>query len=198
MKTLMAVCIASLLSPSFTFAEQETIPEIVRRQRGSVRFRTQREFSPVGLVELAKESDRIARVVVQAATSHLSEDQRSIYTDYTLQVLDQFGSRTPPVAGETTIVRKPGGMVKVDDHEISSLEGDFPPFEIGEEYILFLKFDSDIKRYIVPYGAQGAFRIIAGNVEQVSRDTGTWNSERGAVGVLEFMQELSSTVAAKP
>ena len=84
---------------------------------------------------------------------------------------------------------KPGGVIDVDGRTVSSSEADFPPFPIGEEYILFLRFDPQQKTYIVPYGAQGAFRLVAGFAEQVSRE-GKIKAERGVLPYAALAQEI--------
>jgi hypothetical protein len=61
--------------------------------------------------------------------------------------------------------------MNIEGYRIQSLESDFPAFQAGEEYVLFLKFDAAANQYVVPYGAQGAFRNLGGLVEQVSTDT---------------------------
>jgi hypothetical protein len=74
-------------------AGQQTLAERVRRQKGQIEVQILREFSPVDLPELVKESDLIARVVVlDSGHARLSKDERSMYSEFTVQVLDQFFS----------------------------------------------------------------------------------------------------------
>jgi hypothetical protein len=190
---LIAVCTLSAFA-----AGQETLPDVVKREKGRVENHISREFSPVDLPDLVKESDLIARVVVlDDGRSHLSKNQRAIHSDYTVQVIDQLFLRRTLKPATKIVVTKPGGTMNIEGYQIQSLEADFPAFQAGEEYVLFLKFDATADQYVVPYGAQGAFRNLGGLVEQVSKDTGKWNSERGPVSILTFTQELTDILNAR-
>lgn len=192
-----AVLIALCMWFSVTTAAQETIPAMVRRGKGMVEGQILREFSPVGLPELAKDCDLVARVVVVDGRTRLSDDEQSMNSEYTLQVIDNLFSRRTLLPGENIIVRKPGGTITIDGYRFTMSESDFPSFEVTDEYILFLRFDPSTGQHVVPYGAQGAFRIVAGGIEQVSSDTGTWNSERGRTSLLTFIQELTTILASR-
>jgi len=173
---------------------QETIPELVRKHHGQLEGIIHREFSPVGLTELVKSCDLIARVVVLDARSRLSEDERSMHSDYSVQVLDQYFSRRVLDPAENIVVTKPGGTMTIDGYQYAVYEHDFPALQSGEEYILFLKFDPSIRRYIVPDGAQGAFTNVGGIVEQVS---GIGRDERGGVPIAEFTDELTDIIKSR-
>jgi hypothetical protein len=185
--TLIAFCLAGI-----PIHAQETLREVARRQKGAVEFRVMREFSPVDLLQLIKSSDLIARAVVtDNGRSYLSKDERSIYSEFTVQVLDRFLSTPDLKLADKILVTIPGGTMTIEGYPITSRESDLPPFQANEEYVLFLKFDASTGQYLLPYGAQGAFRSIAGEIEQVSKDTGTWNRNKGRMPVLAFIQELT-------
>ena len=178
-------------------ARQETIRDVVRRQGGAVEFMVLREFSPVDLPELVKVGDLIARVVViDNGRSYLSKDQQTIHSEFTVQIVDRYLSKPTVKPAEKILVTIPGGTMTIEGYPITSRESDLPPFHANEEYILMLKRDPSTGQYLLPYGAQGAFRITGGEVEQVSKDTGTWNRERGRVPVVDFIKELTSLIPA--
>lgn len=191
---LLAICVLS----SSAQAGQQTLAERVRRQHGAIEVHILREFSPVGLVELVRTCDLIARVVVlDNGRTLLSKDERSMYSEFDVQVLDQLFSREPLKPAEKIVVTKPGGTMTIEGHPVTSRESDFPPFHTNDEYILFLKLDQVTGQYLVPYGAQGAFRSIGGTIEQVSKDTGTWKDERGRIPISAFIQELMAILSSK-
>jgi len=169
-------------------AAQETLRETLRKQQGEVVVQLRSEYPPVTLSELARNCDLIARVlVVDNGRSRFTDDEQSIYSLFTIQILDAFVSKRVLRPGENVVVAKAGGTVLIDGRSIRAEEANFPAFETGEEYVLFLTLDAAAGTYRVAYGPQGAFRNDGGAVEQV---WGTWNSERGRVSVSTFVQEL--------
>lgn len=183
---------------SFLDAGQETLAERVRRQQGPIEVLILKQYPPADLPEIMKESDLIARVLVlDNGRSRLSKDERSIYSEFTVQVLDQFFSARNLKLTEKLVVTKPGGTMMIEGYPITGREPDFPPFEANEEYVLFLKFDPSTGQYLVPYGAQGAFRNIGGVVEQVAKGSPIWDRDRGRVPIGEFTQELTRILAAR-
>ena len=190
-----AAVIALCTLSSATTTAQETVPELVRRHKGNVEFLVIREFSPVGLSELARDCDLIARVVVVDGRSHLSDDEREVQSEYTLQIIDSLLSRKTLTPAQNIIVTKPGGTLTIDGYQFTTRETDFPPFLTTDEYVLFLRFDARTGKYVVPYGAQGAFRHVAGVIEQVG--SGEWNTERRRVSLLDFIQELTAILTPR-
>jgi hypothetical protein len=198
MKRTVSTLAAACLFSSIAAAGQDTLPQIVQRQQGRVEVIVEREFSPVDLRELARDCDLIGRVVVlDDGRGRLSKDERDIVSEYTVQVLDQFSSRVTLQPAAKLVISKPGGTMTIGGYVITSSDGDFPPLKAGEEYILFLRLDRTTGQYVVAYGAQGAFRNVGGEVEQVSQDTGTWNRERGRVPIAAFTQELADILASR-
>lgn len=186
-----------LLAVSTVGAVQQTLAERVRGRQGAIEVLILREFSPVDLSELVKSSDLIVRAVVtDNGRSYLSKDGRTMHSEFGLQVLDRLLAAPSLKPATKILVTIPGGTMTIEGYPVTTRESDLPPFHANEEYILLLKRDPSIGQYILPYGAQGAFRITGGEVEQVSKDTGTWNRERGRVPVVEFIKELTSLIPA--
>lgn len=186
-----------LLACSTVGAVQQTLAERVRGRQGSVEVMRLTEYSPVHLPELVKGCDLIARVVViDNGRSYLSKDAQDIESEFTVQVIDRYLLSPVLRPAEKILITLHGGTLTIDGYPITSRENDFPPFHPNEEYILMLKHDSSTGQYLLPYGAQGAFRIIGGEVEQVSQQFGTWNRERGRVPVVDFIKELTSLIPA--
>jgi hypothetical protein len=175
--------------------DQDTLRDMARSHKGNVEVIQRREYGPAALLEVVKESDAGARVVVMdEGRGILSEDERSIESEYTVQVLEQLFGRRAFKPAEHIVVTKPGGTVVLDQYKVVAREPDFPPFEHGDEYILFLKRDESSGRYMVAYGAQGAFKHVASSVEQVSK-IGLWKQERGTVDISEFISEVKAVAS---
>jgi hypothetical protein len=188
------VCIIGLLFVIHAdyLPAQQSLHEQVGKH-GSLELLVLNEYSPVNLETLAKEVPVIAHVLITEAKSFV--DGERVWTDYSAQIL-AVTKGEQALQGKILTVRRPGGLVLVDEKTVNSRDPDFPAFDLQEEYVLFLKPTSE-EHFVIPFGAQGAFRIQQGRVAQVSRDTGTWNKERGSVGLGAFLNEIDQ-VARKP
>jgi hypothetical protein len=146
------------------------------------------------LPKLVKEAELVVRALVVSSRPHLSADGVSIFSDYTMQVLDEILSRKGPIQKQTIVVSEPGGTLTIDGHKVFAWDPQFPPMEPGDEYILFLRRNAD-GEYGVAYGSQGAFRNIGGLVEQVQ--DGDWNREHGKMPVSQFRQQIGDAASSK-
>ncbi len=172
---------------------QETIREQVKRATNGLNILINREFSPgISLSELAANSDLIARVAVRSFTSHLSEDEHSVASEIEADVIEAFFSNEPTIPGQAVTLTRLGGTIAVDGVTVTVFEPDFPPFSVGDEYILFLVKDPSTGHYLVQYGAQGAFKVSEGVVDQVA--AGTSGLNRGRVPASQFLQELATSI----
>ena len=158
------------------------------RKAGSAEVVVIRDYPPVDLKTLVRDAELIARVVIVSSNASMIGDQ--ISTDSKAQVLTVVkGAQS--VEHTTITVRKPGGKVALEGGIVTASDPDFAPFEIGEEYVLFLK--STIQgNFEVRFGGQGAFKVTQGKVAQVSRNIGTWNRERGRIDVLQLFEEIGA------
>lgn len=147
------------------------------------------EYSPADLVDLVRESNLIARVLVLSGRSRLSSDNSSIETDCALQLLETYVANEAALASPTIVVTRPGGQLTIDGRSVKAYETDFPSFEPSEEYVLFLRRGSDGTSCVIPYGGQGAFREAGGFSEQVSEKNGKFREERGRVSSLAFRRD---------
>jgi len=78
----------------------------------------------------------------------------TVYTLDIVEVLEQDVRLPVP-----TEVLRPGGDVETIEGIQRVVEQDFPPFEPGAEYLLFLYWNENPGRYHVSSGSAGAFRI---------------------------------------
>jgi hypothetical protein len=173
-----------------TEAGQGKVIDIVRSSSGNLEFSTDREFSPADVTELVREAEVIVRGVVESANSRLSTDERRIESDYKLRIVDTYLASPGLQAGDAIVVSRPGGVLTIEGRVIVDRESDFPPFQPGEEYVLFLQLTSQRGVYIVPHGAQGAFIQANGYVEQVATTNGKVKSARGRIATDAFASEI--------
>lgn len=185
------------LTLGHTAANQDTLRDRVRNQ-GDVSASIQVEYEPATTEDLVRSADLIARVLIQGEKPSLSQDGAKVVTDYEVHVLDPIrrkraASQLPPVI----TIRKQGGTVSLEGHKVHFFESDFPPLELGVEYIVFIKRDPD-RSFSFPYGGQSAFRVDGQTVDQVSRHRAVWKREHGGqpVQVDVLLQEVAAAAGA--
>jgi hypothetical protein len=135
--------IAFTIAPSAA-AGQETLRDAVRRQQGDVSSSIHIEYEPATTTDLVRTADLIARILIQGEKSYLSKDETKVLTDNSAQVLEPVRQRriAAPLPPAITI-RRQGGTIMLEGRKVHAFENDFPPFELGVEYIVFLKRESD-------------------------------------------------------
>ncbi len=86
-----------------------------------------------------------------------------IVTTYTVAVVTAFKSGTTSSPGGPLLVTRPGGVRDRGDHIYRKVDSDFPLFEVGQRYLLFLKH---LRRgeYAPAFGPDSAFLITDGHV----------------------------------
>lgn len=100
----------------------------------------------------------LGRVVDQAA--QLSPDGRSVWTEYSIEVLTVFRQAGgAPASGRTVTARVEGGRLVASGRTISVVNAFFPPLLWVREHIFFLSRTSeDPETYSFLGGGQGVFR----------------------------------------
>jgi hypothetical protein len=86
-----------------------------------------------------------------------------------VQVLDHYVGRRVPTVDQPVVVTKPGGTVTIGQFQVVGREQDFPPFQTGEEYILFLEYDPVTSRFEVPSARKGHSAISAERCHKFQR-----------------------------
>jgi hypothetical protein len=120
-------------------------------------------YPSVRLADLAAASELIAEVAVTAEKSFLTQDGTEIWTDYAAEISQTIDPRH--YARERAIViRRRGGVVEIDGRRLQSQENGFPPFAVGQRYVVFLRKGHYQDAYTVVCGSAGAFEVTAGVV----------------------------------
>lgn len=194
---VFALLLTNLPGVSSAPAAQEKLEAIVRRTGGNVSFLVNRQITPGDMRDLVAQADLIVRVLVIDGRSRLTSNEQEIETNYTVQILEVYGERPGISAGQKIVVSKPGGTITLLGHSVTMAETDFPEFDSGEEYVLFLREDRERQINHVVFGSQGAFRLEGGYADQVSRTTGKIKQERGKLALPAFSQEIRDLVGKR-
>ena len=92
------------------------------------------------LIDLAKRSSLV--VVTHPVTSKtlMMDDESFLYSNFIFTV-DQvlLDRESKIVAGDNIYVTRSGGTLKVQDVNVEAIDPEFPPFESGRQYLLFLE-----------------------------------------------------------
>lgn len=118
--------------------------------------------TPGALPELTVTSDVIVEATVLAQRSFLDPDRSRIWTDYRLQITRALRIRDERDVEAMLTVRRRGGTLKLGSRSIVSNENDFLPFQLGEQYVLFLRKTSVPGLYSIASGRYGATRVADG------------------------------------
>jgi hypothetical protein len=116
---------------------------------------------PNSLEEAVSRSDAIVRVRVRSLKYVERVEQGSpvadTHTVYSLLLTDVI--KTAPTRPLPTEVWRMGGDVVTNRGIKRILEQDFPAFEIGSEYVLFLIWNQHLGAYQIAFGPNAAFQI---------------------------------------
>lgn len=118
--------------------------------------------TPASLPELTASSDVIVEASVLSQRSFLDSDGSRIWTDYRLQLTRALRVRDALGVEATLTVRRRGGILTSGGRSIVSTENEFLPFQLGEQYVLFLRKTSQPGIYTIVSGRHGATRITDG------------------------------------
>lgn len=160
-------------------SSSETIPEMLSKSEGDLSITGDhlaglevRSFDPnhpspdplAGLERMACLSDLVVSGTALTATSHLTNDQRFLYTDWSIKVetVIKQNRLAPVVLGDAIVVTRPGGRMTLNGRTVRAVELSFKDFATGQKYLLFLKFIPETGSYRAT--AEKSFRL-AGTVE---------------------------------
>jgi hypothetical protein len=99
-------------------------------------------YPPVTLVDLACFADAVVVATPVARVSHLTADKTFLYSDWTMRVEEvlQDTPKAPIGSNETITVVRPGGKLTIDGRTVYGKAIDFPEFQPGGKYLLFLTY----------------------------------------------------------
>jgi hypothetical protein len=199
MGRLIVIVLAMAIAIRVTYAQTNSLREEAKSH--DVNVVVNNEYSPTRVEQIASEADAVALVRIDLGKTLLGDHDTRVFTDYQVTVERVLKSRRSPeiTAGTAITVRRWGGAMALEGHNVVAQETDFPPFNIGQRYILFLTAAPPDPFYYVAYGPQGAFLISESDdtVSQVSHAFGSWNRERGRLRTADFLTRLQSMIAGR-
>ena len=103
------------------------------------------------LERLACRSDAIVIGAITSKSSHLSDDETFVYSEYDFKIENVIKDNlvSPITSGNTISVARPGGFIKIDEQLIKFDDASYKSLQRNKEYILFLKFLPIVNGYVV-------------------------------------------------
>jgi hypothetical protein len=171
-------CLTSLFVLAFLMplcaleAQRQTIPEAVAE--GAVGSVATIPSGPAPtMADLLRISDIVVTCTLGEPRGYLSDDQRDVYTDYTVtNPVFQYQSRVtamqkPGVPPPELIITQLGGTVMVNGTKFTHKEPALPPLQSGTEVLLLLQ--SSGAKYFITGKYFGAFSVADGRLVPLVR-----------------------------
>lgn len=165
------IVLACIIAATMPLAAAETLPQLAQRlgQR-EIYLPRVAEIVPTELSALRSQSDLIVTARVTEIRTYLSDDQRSILTEYQVsptRVILQKNVQPARVPGmpPSIVLTRWGGTMQIAGVRVTQVDTTVPSLEPTKEYVLFLRQD------------KGA----SDNFVDVNAIAGTWELRGGAV-----------------
>jgi hypothetical protein len=94
------------------------------------------------LKELSCNADTIVIAAAKTRISQLTENKEFLFSDYVVTLEEVFKNNSSAyiAASSDVTVTRPGGRVQIKGRTISAVDASFKPLDMGERYLLFLKY----------------------------------------------------------
>jgi hypothetical protein len=122
------------------------------------------------LNRLACGSDAIVIGDVKSKSSHVTEDEKLIYTtnEFLVQSILKNSSTSPFQIGKVIEVARSGGIVQIDKRRIKIDDYSYEPLKISNRYLLFLRFVPGAEGYVAA-SPEGDFMLDGDSYRKLAR-----------------------------
>jgi hypothetical protein len=144
---ILTTILVSALLPGIGAQESLSMKQIARERGGTAINLLYVSPPALGMADLVKRSDLIVRGRITSQVSRLSDDESTVYTDYTItpgRILKkpvELGISAAPGAVPEIIMQQPGGKVVVDGLHLETqtdVSDSDNPILVNAEYVFFL------------------------------------------------------------
>lgn len=160
----------------------ETIPQLLAKTTGDLIVRgfhisepggmpvNPPAYPPYYLTAMACESDAAVVGTTNTGVSHLTSDERFLYTDwaFTVEEVLKDNVKASIAPGSTITVAQPGGTMTIDGRTVRAIEENFRYFEKDGRYLLFLQYLPESNAYEA--SAENGFQLKADKVIRLTRN----------------------------
>jgi hypothetical protein len=112
------------------------------------------------LQDLTCHADAIVIATPSSMSSHLTENEDFVFTDYEMTVREILKDNpiAPIQLDQDITVTRPGGTVQLNGHKVKAIDVSFQPFQGGKRYLLFLSFITATNSY-KSISSTGSFQL---------------------------------------
>jgi hypothetical protein len=138
-------------------------------------------------------ADTIFAGRVLRKSSQLSEDKKSVFTDYEIEILDTIKNGTPLALeiGSVATVSRSGGAVKLNGFVVDVLDKSFKRLIVGDKYLLFVDYLSDTESF-VSSDRDGVFEISS-TVKRFTDSSPKYKYNARNAETEEFIRQIRTT-----
>lgn len=146
-------------------------------------------FPEVNLPSLSANSDLVIEGIPQTQISGICAAGTFVCSDFEVYVTKIIkNTRMPVIAGQTIVVARAGGTIKVGGVVVQGVEPNFRAYRLGDKYILFLTFITQSGSFKAYPGS--SFQEVDGKIIDSRINFGIRPADRDL-----FFEELSHAIA---
>jgi len=147
--------------------------------------------------QLTDEADLVVHGVVLDVRPELNKEQTAIMSVCRISITRELLSnpRAPAVLSNVIAVQSVGGTMTLLGQVVSESDGALPPFQVGEEFVFFLKRAPGSQRFDILYANFGVFRVQENRLAAVGAARATHADFEGETidALAKHMQDRMST-----
>ena len=150
-------------------------------------------YPPIRMAEFACMSDAVVVGTAESSVSHITADLGFIYSEWKIRLSSvlQDNLKSPIFGSNEISVVRAGGLLMINGRWVIGQEWNFPQFQPGDEYLLYLKYIPDT----------GFYKAIAGRSFDLSHGPvpdAPYYSDRSwdKVPVDELLRDAKAAISA--
>ncbi len=149
-------------------------------------------YPPIRMVEFACKSDAVVVGKAESSVSHMTADLDFIYSEWKVRITTVLQDNPKsPISGSNEIsVVRAGGLLTINGRWVIGKEWNFPQFQPGDEYLLYLKYIPETGFYKAIAGR--SFNLSHGPVPDAPYMGRSWDE----VPVDELLRDTKAAISA--
>lgn len=149
-------------------------------------------YPPIRMVEFVCQSDAVVVGTAESSVSHMTADSDFIYSEWKVRISSvlQDNPKSPIFGSKEISVVRAGGLLTINGRSVIGKEWNFPQFQPGDKYLLYLRYIPET----------GSYKAIAGRSFDLSHgavpDAPYMDRSRDMVPVDELLRDTKASISA--